>query len=116
MLWPWSGYLALYIRVKDEGAAFNGTAKGEVTFTIRSPPAPGETAPRTSTVTLPLKAKVIPTPPRARRVLWDQFHSIRYPPGYFPRDDLTVSTGGQAGVFGGVDSRACRSAMLIDQT
>ncbi len=27
---------------------------------------------------------------RAKRVLWDQFHSIRYPPGYFPRDDLQV--------------------------
>lgn len=27
---------------------------------------------------------------RHKRVLWDQFHSIRYPPGYFPRDDLQV--------------------------
>lgn len=27
---------------------------------------------------------------RQKRVLWDQFHSIRYPPAYFPRDDLQV--------------------------
>lgn len=29
-------------------------------------------------------------PPRNQRILWDQFHSIPYPPGYFPRDDLRV--------------------------
>lgn len=27
---------------------------------------------------------------RERRVLWDQFHSLRYPPGYLPRDALEV--------------------------
>ncbi len=33
---------------------------------------------------------IIPTPPRQRRVLFDQFHSIKYPPGYLPRDNLDV--------------------------
>lgn len=33
-------------------------------------------------------ARVIPVPVRSRRLLWDQFHSLRYPGGYFPRDDL----------------------------
>ena len=23
--------------------------------------------------------------PRSKRVLWDQYHNLRYPPGYFPR-------------------------------
>jgi len=27
---------------------------------------------------------------REKRVLWDQFHSLRYPPGYLPRDALEV--------------------------
>lgn len=27
---------------------------------------------------------------RAKRVLWDQFHSMRYPPAYIPRDSLDV--------------------------
>ncbi|CAG9138306.1 unnamed protein product [Plutella xylostella] len=34
------------------------------------------------------RAKIIPVPNRSRRLLWDQFHSLRYPGGYFPRDDL----------------------------
>lgn len=34
------------------------------------------------------RARVIPVPVRSRRLLWDQFHSLRYPGGYFPRDDL----------------------------
>ena len=33
-------------------------------------------------------ARIIPVPVRGRRLLWDQFHSLRYPGGYFPRDDL----------------------------
>lgn len=38
-------------------------------------------------------------------MLWDQFHSIRYPPAYFPRDDLQVSSpwgggGGEGGAAG----------------
>jgi hypothetical protein len=30
LLWPWSGYLALYLRVKADGAKFEGAASGEV--------------------------------------------------------------------------------------
>lgn len=56
-----------------------------------------------------MKAKIIPTPARERRLLWDQFHNLRYPSGYdfcfllhyhfflglsfnryFPRDALDV--------------------------
>ena len=25
---------------------------------------------------------------RTRRILWDQYHNLAYPLGYFPRDDL----------------------------
>ena len=26
----------------------------------------------------------------SKRILWDQFHNLRYPPGYFPRDNLRM--------------------------
>lgn len=26
----------------------------------------------------------------SKRVLWDQYHNLRYPPGYFPRDNLRM--------------------------
>ena len=39
---------------------------------------------------MPIRAKVIPTPPRSKRVLWDQYHNLRYPSGYFPRDNLKM--------------------------
>ena len=39
---------------------------------------------------LPIKVGVVPTPPRHRRLLWDQFHNLRYPAGYFPRDNLRM--------------------------
>jgi membrane-bound transcription factor site-1 protease len=41
---------------------------------------------------LPLRVKIIPTPPRSKRVLWDQYHNIRYPSGYIPRDKLREHT------------------------
>jgi membrane-bound transcription factor site-1 protease len=46
--------------------------------------------PKLSTVDMPVKAAIVPTPPRMKRVLWDQFHSIKYPPAYLPRDNLDV--------------------------
>lgn len=54
---------------------------------------------------MPLRVAIAPTPPKARRVLWDQLHSVRYPPGYIPRDNLDVKVcacvGGQGGGAGG---------------
>ncbi len=57
----------------------------QVVFTIVSPPAAGETQERTSTVVMPIKAAIAPPPPRHKRLLWDQFHSIKYPPGAPPQ-------------------------------
>ncbi|XP_015585163.1 membrane-bound transcription factor site-1 protease isoform X2 [Cephus cinctus] len=88
VLWPWSGWLAVAITVPVTAVDWQGLAQGHISMTIESPPGDGEQEPRRSTIELPLKAKVIPTPPRHKRILWDQFHNLRYPPGYFPRDDL----------------------------
>ncbi|WCJ42476.1 SITE-1 protease [Euphorbia peplus] len=90
IIWPWTGYLALHMQIKEEGTQFSGEIEGNVTLTVYSPPAPGEKGPRKSTCALHLKLKVVPTPARSKRILWDQFHSIKYPPGYIPRDSLDV--------------------------
>ncbi|GFP86875.1 membrane-bound transcription factor site-1 protease [Phtheirospermum japonicum] len=90
VIWPWTGYLALHMQIKEEGVHFSGEIEGNVTVNIYSPSAEGEKIPRKSTCVLRLKLKVVPTPQRSLRVLWDQFHSIKYPPGYIPRDSLDV--------------------------
>ena len=36
--------------------------------------------------------KIIPTPSRSKRILWDQYHNLRYPSGYIPRDKLKEQT------------------------
>ncbi|XP_050738001.1 membrane-bound transcription factor site-1 protease-like [Eriocheir sinensis] len=91
VLWPWSGHLAVWITVAESGKDWEGHARGHISITVESPPEEGETQPRISHVKLPVKAKMIPTPPRHKRVLWDQFHNLRYPPGYFPRDNLRMN-------------------------
>lgn len=85
--WPWSGYLALHIRVSESAAHWTGQVEGIVRVNVTSV---GETAYTNVTVELPLKVNVIPTPPREQRILWDQFHNLRYPSGYFPRDVLKM--------------------------
>uniref|UniRef100_A0A4W5R5B0 Membrane-bound transcription factor site-1 protease n=1 Tax=Hucho hucho TaxID=62062 RepID=A0A4W5R5B0_9TELE len=88
VLWPWAGYLAVSISVTKKSASWEGIAQGHVMVTVSSPSeVDGE---MTSTVKLPVKVKIVPTPPRSKRVLWDQYHNLRYPPGYFPRDNLCM--------------------------
>ncbi|RUS72713.1 hypothetical protein EGW08_019524 [Elysia chlorotica] len=89
-LWPWSGYLAVSITASKDAASWEGIAKGQVTLMVESPPEEDETEPRYSTIVLPIRVKIIPTPPRNKRILWDQYHNLRYPPGYFPRDNLRM--------------------------
>lgn len=64
VLWPWSGHLALYIRVLPEGEQYTGQATGEVTFSIISPGLRGESGARRSHVRLPIRLDILPTPPR----------------------------------------------------
>lgn len=90
VIWPWTGYLSLYMQIKEEGTQFSGLIEGNVTVAVYSPSPTGGKAPLRSTCVLHLKLIVEPTPPRSKRILWDQFHSIKYPPGYIPRDSLDV--------------------------
>lgn len=55
LLWPWAGWLAVSLSVSQEGMQYEGLAQGHVTVTVESPPGNGETDPRQSTVTLPIR-------------------------------------------------------------
>ncbi|XP_053212720.1 membrane-bound transcription factor site-1 protease-like [Panonychus citri] len=90
ILWPWSGWMAVYISVTPEAANWEGIAQGHISISIESPASGEDPDYKTqrSEIKLPLKVKIIPTPPRSKRILWDQYHNLRYPPGYFPRDNL----------------------------
>ncbi|XP_015778554.1 PREDICTED: membrane-bound transcription factor site-1 protease-like [Acropora digitifera] len=90
VLWPWSGYLAVIITPTEKAASWEGIAQGHVSLTVVSPPQESDIEPRRSTIKLPVRVKVIPTPPRSKRLLWDQYHNLRYPSGYFPRDNLKM--------------------------
>jgi len=85
VLYPWAGYLAVFIRVA-RNVDFEIVAGGQIEFKIVSEF--GVVSP----VVVPLRVSVIPTPPRERRILWDQFRSLRYPTAYLPRDNLDFKT------------------------
>ncbi|EDW44392.1 membrane-bound transcription factor site-1 protease [Drosophila sechellia] len=89
IVWPWTGWMSIYIAVKKEGDNFEGICKGSITLVVESfKQSTNETY--VTEVDFPLTIKVTPKPPRNKRILWDQYHSLRYPPRYIPRDDLKV--------------------------
>lgn len=81
--WPWGAGLALHFdivrNVQDPKVVIEGTFR-VVVVTI------AERA--YSVAELAVRLEAAPNPPRSKRVLWDVFHSVRYPPGYVPRDSL----------------------------
>uniref|UniRef100_A0A182RQV6 Membrane-bound transcription factor site-1 protease n=1 Tax=Anopheles funestus TaxID=62324 RepID=A0A182RQV6_ANOFN len=92
-LWPWSGWMAVHIGVNEAGRGFEGIAQGHITLTVQSPAeGANEREPRNGTVSFAIKVRIIPQPPRQKRILWDQYHSLRYPPGYLPRDNLKIKS------------------------
>lgn len=96
VLHPWSGWLAIFIRVNESGAAFEGTGTGTVSFTVRSPPGrPRGGGPGTGTdqggvsvVRAPLRVWIGARPPRHQRVLWDMYHNHKYPTAFIPKDSF----------------------------
>ncbi|OSX68732.1 hypothetical protein BU14_2323s0001, partial [Porphyra umbilicalis] len=90
--WPWAAGLGVHVRVVDDPAAAAAVAglsdvptvaSGVLRLTIAA-----VVEGTASTVELPVRADVVAPPPRERRLLWDTFHSLRYPPAYVPRDSL----------------------------
>jgi hypothetical protein len=67
---------------------YEGFVEGVITLTVSSPRTSITGSTPKSVLTLPLRVRIVPTPPRSKRLLWDQFHSLHYPLAYFPRDTL----------------------------
>ncbi|GMT33116.1 hypothetical protein PFISCL1PPCAC_24413 [Pristionchus fissidentatus] len=84
-IWPWTGFMALFLSVNSEYSSYTGNVSGRIRLTVVSDHL-GEK--RRATIAFPVRLRVIPTPARSQRILWDQFRNLRYPPGYIPRDDL----------------------------
>eukprot|EP00002_Diphylleia_rotans_P029694 TRINITY_DN6060_c0_g1_i3.p1 TRINITY_DN6060_c0_g1~~TRINITY_DN6060_c0_g1_i3.p1 ORF type:complete len:957 (-),score=176.57 TRINITY_DN6060_c0_g1_i3:105-2975(-) len=91
---PWTMSLALFISVKKSAFDWEGICEGMVRVSLTSEHnAQGnadEQSAIDSEVDLSVRVQVIPTPNRSKRILWDQFHSLKYPPAYFPRDTLRL--------------------------
>ncbi|KAM3727833.1 Membrane-bound transcription factor site-1 protease [Dirofilaria immitis] len=81
----WEPFLEENVSVMPNGCNYDGTAGGRITVTVVSEERGGQ---KYSTAVLLIRIRIIPTPPRSQRLLWDQYRNMRYPPGYFPRDDL----------------------------
>jgi len=95
-LWPWSGWLGVYIYAQPQTAKMHiKSLSGTISLDIKvigagSSAGEGgrESQWETHSLSIEYSVSIIPTPDRRRRILWDQFHSMQYPMGYFPRDDL----------------------------
>ncbi|MFH4973379.1 hypothetical protein AB6A40_000088 [Gnathostoma spinigerum] len=85
VIWPWSGYMAVSLSVSPKGKDFEGTASGRISVSVMVDVYEQK---KLSTATFLIRARIIPTPSRRRRIIWDQYRNMRYPPGYLPRDDL----------------------------
>ncbi len=65
-MWPWAGWLALFLGVIAEAGGWEGTVTGEVRLSVESTveAETGESILRVSELTLPVRAKIVATPPR----------------------------------------------------
>lgn len=84
--WPWAAGMGIHLSavagaggLKQERLVANGVLKVRVASIHKG---------WYSDIELPIRADIVHTPPKEKRLLWDIYHSIRYPPGYVPRDSL----------------------------
>lgn len=85
ILWPWSGYLVVSLHASKYASNFEGIAHGHVELTVWR-----EDLKKSNNVSLPIRVKLIRPPPRNRRLVWSQWHQVRYPSAYVPRDNLKM--------------------------
>lgn len=87
--WPWIGALGVRIRVVKEA---DGLEQGTLTIAVETPAAAttcgGTEAFDRVLIDLPVTVKVVPRPPRHKRLLWDATHDVGYPPAFAARDSL----------------------------
>ncbi|KAI0558681.1 Peptidase S8/S53 [Gracilaria domingensis] len=83
--WPWAGGLGIHLSAASSPSELT-IVEGVLRMRIVSIHEGTH-----SDVGIPIRAAISPTLPRSKRLLWDIFHSVRYPPGYVPRDNLADS-------------------------
>jgi membrane-bound transcription factor site-1 protease len=91
VFWPWTGYLSIKVGVNPNSNMSNEDhliATGRIMLSVVVETLKGV---QSEKLEIPVKVKVIATPPRSKRILWDQFHQLRYPSGFFPKDNLDVN-------------------------
>ena len=82
VLYPWSGYMSIHMSVSKSAANWDGFVRGHVSIELQSAAMVNGTKTfHKSVLRLPMNVQIIPKPPRDKRVLWDQFHNLRYPKG-----------------------------------
>lgn len=81
VIWPHFGSIGVFVEVKENAAAFEGIAHGSLRLEV-------DNVNHVDELLIPLTIRIIPTPPAAKRILWDQFHNIPYPSAFVPRDNL----------------------------
>eukprot|EP00762_Andalucia_godoyi_P002506 ANDGO_02704.mRNA.1 Subtilisin-like protease SBT6.1 len=87
--WPYTGYIAAHVKVTELHYAEDGgetkqqqcIVKGDILYGLSG---------RTGQIPIWIPCRA--TPPRSRRLLFDVYHSMQFPLGYFPRDDLDVKS------------------------
>ena len=86
---PWCGTLGVALSASTDAASFDGPISGELRFELEA--LDGAHQSTSAALSVPLAVRVVPTPPREKRLLFDQWHSVRYAPFYVPRDNLAVT-------------------------
>ena len=95
-MWPWCGWLGIYIYAEEVAKdkqirSISGSIKLEIWVIDDNPERQYNSQDQkwvTHRLSIPYSLTIIPTPIREKRILWDQYHNLAYPLGYFPRDDL----------------------------
>eukprot|EP01084_Bolivina_argentea_P145010 254291_1 len=97
-LWPWCGWLGIYIYAESIAKNINivslsGIIKVNINVINKDPklkynPYNDYNKWELHKLSIPYSLKIIAQPSSSIRILWDQYHNIQYPFGYFPRDDL----------------------------
>jgi membrane-bound transcription factor site-1 protease len=84
--WPWAAGLGVHLSVDSQhtpSAGVEEVAEGYLRVRVKS-----IFENTYSEVELPIRARIAAPPLREKRLLWDMYHSLRYPPGYVPRDSV----------------------------
>lgn len=89
LVWPWSGFLGIRISVTSSFKLKSDIiVSGKIIIQLQDIANPTLVSLAEATLSI----RVITTPDRSRRIIWDQFHNLNYPSGFFPKDDLEVSS------------------------